>query len=670
MLKWVVSNKPPKAWTLGERGCDPRAQTCRGKLQTRRSKLNVEINKEMLLRAGAENLFKATHNKKLRETVALELSFVNSNLQLLKEQLAEMNSSVDIYQNKSSAQCVPMIPLGLKETKDVDLQEPFKEFIQDHYSEDGERYDDALHDLMDIRQAMRTPMRDQSGITLLFEYYNHLYYVEKRFFPSDKSLGVYFEWYDSLTGVPSCQRTIAFEKASVLFNIAALYTQIGARQDRTKSIGIDAAVDNFLRAAGMFRFVQEHFSHAPSMDLCVETLNMLVSLLLAQARECLFEKLILNNIEKKGIEACLEVGQEAAQVAEVYTKVHKCISTPPVKDYVPYSWISLVLVKAQHYRALSHYYVAIGLLDHMDGLTPAVKDTLRCIQIADQNKSMTIDICVPHTRDEQQLLGKAHLRGALLLHEESIRVHRLCRQLRKIDMLIETLKSTHDRTLNKYADVEEEDDFQEVLDPPDIQASTKYQLNLATPDFTQYKVKDLFHRLGPLAIFAAKHHWTSPRTVKLRKRSDESFGFSVRGDCPVIIAGVDLGSLAEVGGMKEGDFIVGIGDIDAKWSVHEDVVNLIKEAGCQLTIHLVTPINRNFLKPRNPCHSPSSTASSSGVSSTSSFQPVGQSPTGSMCSTKSKDSQRRLTWNPFRRYGSKEKVSATIGYECNSLGRR
>jgi hypothetical protein len=33
--------------------------------------------------------------------------------------------------------------------------------------------------------------------------------------------------YDSLTGVPSCQRTVAFEKASVLFNIGGLYTQIG-----------------------------------------------------------------------------------------------------------------------------------------------------------------------------------------------------------------------------------------------------------------------------------------------------------------------------------------------------------------------------------------------------------------------------------------------------------
>lgn len=64
--------------------------------------------------------------------------------------------------------------------------------------------------------------------------------------PSDLSLR-----YDSLTGVPSCQRTLAFEKGSVLFNIGALYTQIGARQDRSATAGIDKAIDAFQRAAGM-----------------------------------------------------------------------------------------------------------------------------------------------------------------------------------------------------------------------------------------------------------------------------------------------------------------------------------------------------------------------------------------------------------------------------------
>merc|ERR1719394_1202993 len=283
MLKWAVFPKPAE-FRRRIVGSDPRAATCRGKLQSRRSKLNLEINKELMLRSGAENLFKASTNKKMKETVALELSFVNSNLQLLKEQLAELNSSVEVYQNGTGEEPeIPMIPLGLKETKEIDFREPFKDFILEHYSEDADEYENAIAEFMDIRQAMRTPTRDQNGVALLFEHFNQLYFVERRFFPPDRSLGIFFEWYDSLTGVPSSQRTVAFEKASVLFNIGGLFTQIGTKQDRTTQDGLDAAVDNFLRAAGTFQYIHENFTNAPSSDLGPETLHMLVQLMCGQA---------------------------------------------------------------------------------------------------------------------------------------------------------------------------------------------------------------------------------------------------------------------------------------------------------------------------------------------------------------------------------------------------
>ena len=89
---------------------------------------------------------------------------------------------------------IPMIPLGLKETKEIDFREPFKDFILEHYSEDGADYENAIAEFMDIRQAMRTPTRDGNGIALLFEYFNQLYFVERRFFPPDRSLGIFFEW--------------------------------------------------------------------------------------------------------------------------------------------------------------------------------------------------------------------------------------------------------------------------------------------------------------------------------------------------------------------------------------------------------------------------------------------------------------------------------------------
>ncbi|XP_063217121.1 rhophilin-2 isoform X1 [Bacillus rossius redtenbacheri] len=623
------------------RGSDPRVATCRGKLQNKRSKLNQEINKELRLRAGAENLFKATTNRKLKETVALELSFVNSNLQLLKEQLAELNSSVELYQNDSTQPVMPMIPLGLKETKEIDFREPFKDFILEHYSEDGSHYEDAIADFMDLRQAMRTPLRDTAGVALLFQYYNQLYFVERRFFPPDRSLGIYFEWYDSLTGVPSCQRTVAFEKACVLFNMGALYTQLGAKQDRLLPKGLDSAVDSFLRASGTFRYILDNFTNAPSMDLGPEMLDMLVQLMLAQARECLFEKLDLQSRDRRDIDVCLDLAQEAAQVAEVYSKVHALISVAAVRDYVPYSWAALVQVKREHYAALSHFHVAAGVLGaRLADLSPRTRDTLQFLHEEGDARTQ-LEVRLPQDDAERKLLGRAHLREALLLHEESQRLHRMCRELRGKAALSAVLKKCHSRAMDAYTYAEEEDDFREVLDPPRVLSSTKFQLSLTPPDFSHYRVEDLFRGLGPVAIFSAKHHWTAPRSVQLQRLGGEGFGFSVRGDAPVIVAGVDQGSLADFGGMKEGDFIVAISDRDVKWSAHEEVVKLIKLAGDTLSLKLVTPMDKSYLKqPKGgPKGSVSTSSSSSGVSS---GQP---SPAGSLTG----NSHKKLTWNPFRK---------------------
>jgi hypothetical protein len=73
---------------------------------------------------------------------------------------------------------------------------------------------------------------------------------------------------------------VAFEKACVLFNMGAVYTQIEAKQDRLNPKGLDSAVDSFLRAAGTFRYIYENFTNAPSMDLGPDMLDMLSQLML------------------------------------------------------------------------------------------------------------------------------------------------------------------------------------------------------------------------------------------------------------------------------------------------------------------------------------------------------------------------------------------------------
>ncbi|XP_064641386.1 rhophilin-2-B-like [Lineus longissimus] len=568
-------------------------QTVRGKLQKQRSRLNDQINRELRMRTGAENLFRATNNKKLRETVALELSFVNSNLQLLKEELADLNGSLETYQSDGPAQSVPMIPLGLKETKDVELTAPFKDFILEHYSEDPEKYGDAITDFLDMRSAIRTPQRSDRGIQLLFEYYNQLYFVEKRFFPPNRNIGIHLQWYDSLTGIPNSQRSVGFEKGSILYNAAALYTQIAAKQDRSCSEGINAAIVNYQKAAGALLQLHDNFSHAPSMDMQSDTLDMLAQLMLSQAQECVFEKRVLGGV-KGGVRDYTEVAQEAAMVCEMYQQTHRLMCVEKIKQYLPYSWVSMVQVKSQHYGALSHYYCAIGILqvndvddaDIMSKLYPGLHAHMNNVSFES----------FPSKNEDQLMLVKGHLREALVQHEEAMHAHSYCKQLRKIDTFQEVLRYAHDRSLEKFSDLEEEDDFSELIKVPAIKAKSQQVLEAIVPDFGKYKVQDLFYQLGPVSVFSAQHSWSAPRTVEMVKSREQGFGFSVRGGSPVIIADVDNGGIAQREGMKVGDFIVDVMGTDVKWSSHEEVVSHIRASGAKLVMKLVTPMDRNFLQ--------------------------------------------------------------------------
>ncbi|XP_056133774.1 rhophilin-1 [Lampris incognitus] len=571
------------------KGCDPFAQTQRSKLQHRRARINQQINKEMRMRAGAENLFRATTNNKVKETVALELSFVNSNLQLLKEELEELNSNMEVYQTESETVNVPMIPLGLKETKEVDFTLSIQDFICEHYGEDCSLYDKEIKELIELRQAMRTPSRDQAGLELLMEYYNQLYYLDQRFFPPNRNLGVHFHWYDSLTGVPSCQRALAFEKGSVLFNIGALYTQIGARQDRSATAGIDRAIDAFQRAAGAFNYLKENFSNAPSLDMSGPSLCMLVRLMVAQVQECVFERVILST-QDTHFTSQLRLAQEAARVSDVYSLVQQTMSQPLVKDYVPFSWASMVQVKSEHFRALSHYYAAVALCDHAQSSEEVEEGDEEADKVFFQfhvSAPAGSPICqLLRDPEERRKLGKAHLRRAVIRHEEAMRIHSLCKILRKMDILQDVLSLMHKRSLDKYSELDREDDFDETAEAPEIQSLTHQKPDVTPPNFAKVQVTDIFQRLGPLSVFCARARWGPVRVICLQRR-EGGLGLTLRGDSPVLVAGVVPGGCAAEAGLREGDYIVAVDGQDCKWAKHGEVVHMLKscsDRGVELSV--------------------------------------------------------------------------------------
>uniref|UniRef100_A0A8C3WBG2 Rhophilin Rho GTPase binding protein 1 n=1 Tax=Catagonus wagneri TaxID=51154 RepID=A0A8C3WBG2_9CETA len=561
-------------------GCDHLAQMQRGPPQSRRAQIHQQIDKELRMRTGAENLYRSTSNAQVRETVALELSYVNSSLQLLKEELQELDGDADADHEGIT---VPMIPLGLKETSQPQGSgapvPPNQELISERFGEDGASYEAEVRELEDLRQATRTPSRSEAGLELLAAYYRQLCFLEARFASPARSLGPLFHWYDSLTGVPAQQRALAFEKGSVLFNIGALHTQIGARQDRSSPQGTSHAMEAFRRAAGVFSLLRGSFLHAPSPDMSPTWLSVLEQLMTAQAQECVFEGLSLR--PPAAPHACLaqlHLAQEAAQVAAEYRLARQTMAQPPARDYVPFSWTTLVLAKAEYFRALAHYQAALALCDNGPPAAEAELPALEQVFLGPPAPSDPRAPALPLEWEERRKLGKAHLKRAILGQEEALRLHALCRALRRVDPLQVLLAQALRRSLAKYSELDLEDDFFEATEAPDIRPKTQQRPEARAPSFSQVKVADIFHRLGPLSVFSAKNRWRLVGPIHVA-RGEEGFGFTLRGDAPVLIAAVVPGGRAAAAGLKDGDYIVALNGQPCRWWKHAEVVAQLKGVG-------------------------------------------------------------------------------------------
>lgn len=132
---------------------------------------------------------------------------------------------------------------------------------------------------------------------------------------------------------------------------------------RTKRDGIEEAVEAFQRAAGAFNYIRLNFSNAPTADMSPTFLNTIVNLMIAQAQEAIFEKRLLGGLSDAGVTKLVDISSEASKVSEKYRLVESVMaSDTQYAKFLPSSWTSMVQIKTNHYRALSHYFVALSLI--------------------------------------------------------------------------------------------------------------------------------------------------------------------------------------------------------------------------------------------------------------------------------------------------------------------
>jgi len=172
------------------------------------------------------------------------------------------------------------------------------------------------------------------GRDLLYKYFGQLELLELRF----PEMRANFSWNDAFTNKMTTQTSIAYEKASILFQIAATQSAIAASQNRFEAEGTKLSFYYFRACAGMLTYINENFLHAPSTDLSREVIKFLVGVILAQGTEVFLEKCI----EEKKVHAL--VAKISSQAASMYISLNEEVKDFQGKGIFDRNWVTLIQV--------------------------------------------------------------------------------------------------------------------------------------------------------------------------------------------------------------------------------------------------------------------------------------------------------------------------------------
>ncbi|XP_062205317.1 vacuolar-sorting protein BRO1-like [Phragmites australis] len=265
-----------------------------------------------------------------------------------------------------------MLAIHEKKTTPTDLYRPLRLYIASAYSErEAAAADDDLCAVRDLRAAIEQPsLPDASSLEqrrdALLAYARALALVEPRFPISSDRAHVHsltFTWHDAFKGNKKCGlASVHLEKAAVLFNLGAVYSQIALAADRSTDVGIRTACGAFQSAAGAFAWLRESgvaakaiVAGATTVDVTPECAGMLEKLMLAQAQECFFEKVVAGG---KPPALCSKV---ARQVGIFYEEAYAALSAPSLSQHFDKTWVSHIQLKAAQFYADACYRYSLDL---------------------------------------------------------------------------------------------------------------------------------------------------------------------------------------------------------------------------------------------------------------------------------------------------------------------
>lgn len=262
------------------------------------------------------------------------------------------------------------LAVPLKKTGDIRIRQTVHDYINTH------RIDTNANAFKwDIEQweKLRTDATNEvvhvSRIEAMLKYHAQLVFILTKL-PPNVGLDVHYApaFISSLPHVHLSN--LLYERAAVLFNLAALYSQLGNMEDRSVPEGISRSVNHYQNAAGVFEYLRvnvlpklkgslAHDEHMP-VDLTEDGVRSLESLMLAQAQEGVWQRAILDHLKNTVI------AKLAEKVSSLYRESLTAIQTSEsaIQNTFGTRWVAHIEVKHLHFAAAAQFRKSI---DDMEG---------------------------------------------------------------------------------------------------------------------------------------------------------------------------------------------------------------------------------------------------------------------------------------------------------------
>lgn len=250
-----------------------------------------------------------------------------------------------------------LLHIPLKQSKPVDVYITFGESIRKDYFQAVLSFDEDLKIIRTLRNQI-TNIKNQAALPeslqLLKKWYSYLITIKKKF-PDDS---VEFGWYNSLTyglNGPHNVKSLKYEQLNILFQLAAVYSQLGIAESRSTDEGLKASYTYFQCSAGVFdhilSLIQLERDNILPIDFTTETLRCLKLLMLAQAQEIIWRKGLLGGNLKDTV-----ISKLSMEVSNLYSQT---LDQGNASDFIKLEWINHLTVKKLHFRAAAFYRTSL-----------------------------------------------------------------------------------------------------------------------------------------------------------------------------------------------------------------------------------------------------------------------------------------------------------------------